>query len=170
MRDRAAQLRRALHDGLSLILDPALKLLEHVIVALGIAMLTVVFVQVVLRYVINASFYGSEEFSRFLFTWFIFMSATLGLDRGIHFAVDVFVRLLPKGVQRVLELLVYLIILALLILFVVKGIELTARNWRQLSSAMQVPLSYANAAIPTGASLMLLITLRKMLRPRDHAA
>ena len=162
VRDLSDRTRRTLYHGLSLILDPALKGVEHAIVGLGSAMITVVFVQVVLRYVFNESFYGSEELSRFLFTWFIFMSATLGLERGIHFSVDVFVDLLPRSLQRAIMVVVHLIVLAVLALLVVKGIEFTIRNWGQLSSAMQIQMSYANAAVPAGAFLMFLIVVRRV--------
>ena len=167
LRDFPDRSRRALHHGLSLILDPALKGVEYAIVGLGSAMITVVFVQVVLRYVFNESFYGSEEFSRFLFTWFIFMSATLGLERGIHFSVDVFVNLLPRSLRWAIALVVHLIVLAVLALLVVKGIEFTIRNWGQLSSAMQVQMSYANAAIPAGTFLMFLIVVRRIVGASD---
>jgi TRAP-type C4-dicarboxylate transport system permease small subunit len=42
------------------------------------------------------------------------------------------------------------------------------RNWRQLSSAMQVPMTFVNIAIPTMCAIMILVTLKKMLEPRHQ--
>ena len=158
-------MRNALHRGLSLILNPLLVLAEWMVVLLAIAMLAVVFIQVVLRYTSDWSFYGAEELSRFIFTWFIFLSAAIGLDRGTHFAVDILVERFTGVLRRSLELIAHLIILFVLIVLVTRGFDMTVRNWRQLSSAMQVPMSFVSAAIPFSSALMILVTLRNMLTP-----
>ena len=161
--DRAAWLAAA-DAALSRVIDPLLKLLEWAIVCLAVAMLSVVFVQVVLRYGFNTSFFGSEEFSRFLFTWFVFLSAALGLERGLHFSVDVFVDLLPRSLRRAVRGVVHLVVLAVLIILIVEGTDLAVKNWRQLSSAMQVPLTIPYTAIPVASVVMAAVTLRRMLR------
>ena len=161
--DRESRLAAA-HAALSRVVDPLLKLLEWAIVCLAVAMLSVVFIQVVLRYGFNASFYGSEEFSRFLFTWFVFLSAALGLDRGLHFSVDVVVNLLPGSLRRASRVVAHLVVLAVLVILIVEGTDLAVRNWRQLSSAMQVPLTIPYTAIPVAGVVMAAVTLRQMLR------
>lgn len=165
MRVSPHKLRQTSAAILSSVLDPILRFVEYAIIALACGMMGVAFVQVILRYGLNASFFGSEELARYLFTWFIFFSAALGLDRGIHFAVDVIVDLLPTALQRGLQILVQLIILAIASLLVVKGADLTIRNWVQISSAMEVPLSFPYAAIPVAGAIMVLISLRKLIRP-----
>jgi TRAP-type C4-dicarboxylate transport system permease small subunit len=154
---------------LSMVLDPILKFIEYAIVGLALAMMAVAFVQVVLRYGFNSGFFGSEELARYLFTWFIFFSATLGLERGIHFAVDVIVNLLPGGMRRLLQTVTQAIIIAIATLLVVEGTDLTIRNWAQHSSAMDVPLSWPYAAVPVSGLIMVLICLRQMIRPEGEA-
>ena len=161
---RVPGLRGAAITLLSAVLDPLLRSFEYVIVALGLAMIAVTFAQVIMRYVFNDSFFGAEELARFLFTWFIFLSATIGVDRGIHFAMDVIVRTLPARLQAGLALLVHAIVLGILAVLVVQGLELAVRNWRQSSSALGVPLSVPNAAIPLAAAVMILVVLRRLLR------
>ena len=51
-----------------------------------------------------------------------------------------------------------------LAVLIVQGIELTVRNWRQLSPALDVPLSFPYAAIPLAAAVMTLVVLRRLLR------
>lgn len=150
---------------LSWILEPILRGLEYLIAALASALIGVTFVQVILRYVFNTSFFGAEELARFLLTWFIFFSGTLGLERGIHFTMDVLVLRLSWGIQRALQVLVECCILAILLVFVIKGTELAIRNWYQVSTAMQVPLTFSYAAIPLSSGIMILITLRIVLAP-----
>lgn len=155
----------ALPSLLSWILKPILRGLEYLIAALASALIGVTFVQVILRYVFNTSFFGAEELARFLLTWFIFLSGTLGLERGIHFTMDVLVLRLPRGVQRALGVVVQSCILGILLVLVIKGTELSIRNWFQVSTAMQVPLTFSYAAIPLSSGIMILITLRILLAP-----
>jgi len=155
--------------ALSAVLDPLLILFQYAIVALGLAMIGVTFAQVVMRYGLNDSFFGAEELSRFLFSWFIFLSATVGLDRGIHFAMDVVVLSLPRRMQAVLAILVHLIVLSVLAILVVKGYDLAVRNWRQSSPALDIPLSFPYAVIPFAAAVMILVVLRRLLRGQSLA-
>lgn len=149
-------------------LRPVFRVAEVLVVLLGMTMVAGVFIQVVLRYGTNFSFLGSEELTRFLLTWFIFLSAAVGLDRHLHFEVDTFIRQFPPLARQRALWLGQLIVLSVLLVFLIKGFELTQRNWRQLSSAMQVPMSFANAAIPVAALLMIGVVLREMFRPAQH--
>lgn len=169
MNDHARQVRLFAVRMLSIVLDPILWFIEYAIVALAAAMMTVAFVQVVLRYGFNSGFFGSVELARYLFTWFIFFSAALGLERGIHFAVDVIVNLLPRWMRRLFQVVTQIIIIAITALLVIKGTELTIRNWAQHSSAMDIPLSWPYAAIPVSSFIMVLICLRQMIRPAAEA-
>ena len=56
----------ALVPILSGILDPVLWGLEYLITALACALIGVTFIQVILRYVFNTSFFGAEELARFV--------------------------------------------------------------------------------------------------------
>lgn len=169
MNSHTRQVRHFAVRMLSIVLDPILRFIEFAIVALAAAMMAVAFVQVVLRYGFNSGFFGSVELARYLFTWFIFFSAALGLERGIHFAVDVIVDLLPRWMRRLLQVVTQLIIIAIAALLVIKGTELTIRNWVQHSSAMDIPLSWPYAAIPVSGFIMVLICLRQMIRPAAEA-
>jgi TRAP-type C4-dicarboxylate transport system permease small subunit len=82
----------------------------------------------------------------------------------MHFAVDVIVNTLPTALQRTIFVVVQLIVLAVLAILLVKGVQLTALNWTQLSPAMQIPISFPYAAIPTASALMILVALRRLCR------
>ena len=145
-------------------LDPLLAVVRVAVIGLAVGIVLVTFVQVVRRYVFNDAFFGAEELARFMFTWLIFLGGTVALDRGLHFAVDVLVNVLPSTVQRAIFVLVQAIILTVLAILLVKGVQLTALNWRQLSPAMQIPISVPYAAIPTASMLMILVVLRRLCR------
>jgi len=150
--------------GVGVLLDPLLAAVRVAVIALAAGIVLVTFVQVILRYVFNAAFFGAEELSRFMFTWLIFLGATIALDRGMHFSVDALVMRFPPAVRRLAYLFAQSIVLMVLVILVVKGIELAMLNWRQRSPAMQVPISIPYAAIPTASALMILVSLRRLCR------
>jgi C4-dicarboxylate transporter DctQ subunit len=148
----------------SLLLDPILAAVRVAVIALAAGIVLVTFVQVILRYVFNAAFFGAEELARFMFTWLIFLGATIALDRGMHFSVDTLVAKLPGPLKRLTFLAAQGFVFMVLGVLVVKGVQLTGLNWSQLSPAMQVPISISYAAIPTASALMILVSVRRFCR------
>ncbi|MCI8212168.1 C4-dicarboxylate ABC transporter permease [Pseudomonas sp. S25] len=76
------------------------KLLKLLIVLCMIAMLLLVFGNVVLRYAFNSGISVSEELSRWLFVWMIFLGALVALKDRAHMGFDSLVRRLPAGGKR----------------------------------------------------------------------
>ncbi|HSW06965.1 TRAP transporter small permease [Aquabacterium sp.] len=74
----------------------AIKLIEALLVALLLAMVLMVFGNVVLRYAFNSGISVSEELSRFCFVWLTFIGAVLAAYEGAHLGVDMLVARLPR--------------------------------------------------------------------------
>ena len=68
------------------------KLLELLVVILMVAMVIMVFGNVVLRYGFNDGIISSEELSRYLFIWITFLGAIVTLRENAHLGVDTLVR------------------------------------------------------------------------------
>jgi TRAP-type C4-dicarboxylate transport system permease small subunit len=63
-----------------------------------LAMVALVFSNVVLRYVFNSGIATSEELSRWLLVWLTFLGAIVALRQHAHLGVDTLIRALPpKG-------------------------------------------------------------------------
>src|SRR5690606_31541245 len=74
----------------------ALDNIEQLISNLCLAALVVVLgLQIVFRYVLGIGLSWSEEVSRFLFIWFVYVSASLAARAGTHVRVTAFVDMLP---------------------------------------------------------------------------
>lgn len=89
------------------------------------AMILVMFMQVVLRYVFNAPLMWPEELSRLLFLWLVFGAAPLATSHKAHLAVDFFVSFLPQSNRLKLKLSLYTLTITFLIVVAVKGFELS---------------------------------------------
>lgn len=66
------------------------------------AMVVVVSLQVVMRYVFNGSFDWADEVSRIAFVWTIFLAIPLGIRDGTHVGIDLLVRNFPIPVRKAL--------------------------------------------------------------------
>ena len=129
------------------------------VIAMMAVMTTVVFSQVLARYLFNASLSWSEEMARFAFVWLSFMGAAILVRRDEHIRVTMLADMLPDrywGFARALE---YLGVLTCLYFFVIGGLSLTSAEWSQLAPATQIPMGWVYLIIPVASLLMLLWTL-----------
>ena len=80
--------------------------LEKVIFAFagaGMALIAVIiFIQVVFR-VLGRSLSWSEEISRYIEVWIVFLTAGYALGKGQHICMDLLIHVLPKKVNFILE-------------------------------------------------------------------
>lgn len=121
--------------------------------AAAAVMTLVVIAEVFARYLFNSSMAFSNELSRVLFVWTIFLGMPLALSRGRHVGITLVDWILPpagaRGAIRVSS------VAALLVLAVVfyKSIELTARNWDQTLNTIPVSAGVYYLPIPIGIGL-----------------
>jgi C4-dicarboxylate transporter DctQ subunit len=148
-------------------LDRALTLAEDTFISvLLIAASTILFVNVVLRYVFNTGFIWAEEMVRYQIVWLVFVGASVAARKGIHIGVDAIVHLLPAPAQKVVRVAVYLLCILLCGILVFYGAELMlqTREFNQRTPAMQAPFWLAQLAIPVGAALMALRFAQETVR------
>lgn len=102
--------------------------LEIAIVACLAVMAVLVFGNVVLRYVFNSGIAVSEELSRLLFVWLIFLGAILASRQHAHIGFDSLVRKLPVVARKAVILITGLLLLVAAAIFVRGGWEQTVIN------------------------------------------
>ncbi len=73
------------------------KLLDALLAALLLAMVLMVFGNVVLRYAFNSGLVVSEELSRFCFVWLTFLGAIVAMREHSHLGMDSLVNRLPRA-------------------------------------------------------------------------
>jgi TRAP-type C4-dicarboxylate transport system permease small subunit len=71
------------------------KLLELLVVVCMVAMVIMVFGNVVLRYAFNSGISVSDEMSRYFFIWLTYIGAMLAMHEGGHLGVDTLIKHLP---------------------------------------------------------------------------
>ncbi len=139
------------------------QLAEVMLCVLMTCLVSLAFIQVVLRYVFNRSLFWSEEVILFAFTWIIFLAALVNLERGAHFGVDVLVNYLPRFGRRLIHALMQLGIGGILCVFLWVGFRFAAGAWVQESDILRVPMTFLYVSLPLAACLMLLVVVRNLI-------
>jgi TRAP-type C4-dicarboxylate transport system permease small subunit len=130
-----------------------MKMLSATLIALMVtclvAMVLMVFGNVVMRYGFNSGITLSEELSRWLFVWMTFLGAVVALMERGHLGTDTVIARLPRGAQRVCWGLTHALML-MVCLWVLKGSWVqTQINWGNTSAVMEVPVGclYASGMV-----------------------
>lgn len=113
--------------------------------------------QVVARYILSIGIPWSEEVSRFAFIWFVYISASLAVQRSTHIRVTLFVNLMPDRIRAISLVLADAIWIAFNALVIVSGIMLISRMLRHpvYSTSLMMPISYIYMVIPLAHGLMI---------------
>ena len=79
--------------------------IEETVIAVLLGLMTLItFANVVARYVFNSSILWALEITVFLFAWLVLLGVLYCVKHTLHIGVDVVVRPLPEGPQRLLSL------------------------------------------------------------------
>jgi TRAP-type transport system small permease protein len=124
---------------MSVVIDLYFRTLRIVIGLLLMAMVVMVFGNVVLRYVFNSGLSFYDELSRWCFVWLTFLGAIVAMRERRHLGVDILVRLLPRLGQT--------------ICFVVSHVLMLYATWLLLTGSwMQTLLNIDVPGAATGLS------------------
>lgn len=113
-------------------------LLNYTIVICLTLMATFVFINVILRYFFHSGITWSEEVSRFMFIWLIFLGAILGLKDNEHLGVDSLIKYLSVKNRKILFVINSVIIFVMLLMVADGTWKLTLLNTDQSSPAIEI--------------------------------
>ncbi|CAB1058643.1 hypothetical protein D1BOALGB6SA_3399 [Olavius sp. associated proteobacterium Delta 1] len=123
-------------------------------------MSVIVVVQVFSRYLFNYSFVWAEELVRYLMIWMVMIGAARVQAMGEHIRIDFFPMLAGARGRRLMDTFFRLCTLTFLIIIFVKGIKIAAFNRLFESSGLRISMLWPTLAIPIGAFLIILYTLK----------
>jgi TRAP-type C4-dicarboxylate transport system permease small subunit len=140
-----------------------LALAEWLLAAALLAMLVMVFGNVVLRYGFDSGILVAEELSRVLFVWVTFLGAVAVMQRRGHLGFDLVVRALPLRARLVCRVVSGLLMLACCLVFLHGAWTQTAMNMANAAPVSGLPLGYAYAAAVVGAAGLALLVAADIL-------
>ena len=148
----------------SMVLSLLMAAAKASVIAISVVMVVVTLAQVVFRYVLSAPLPWSEELARYCFVWIVFLGGAIGLERGIHLGVDLFVNLLPPKLRIGLDVLSSAMIGCFAAAVIYASFPVIEMNMLQRSPAMGVQMSWIYIAIPTSMALIFLISVERIAK------
>jgi len=140
-------------------MDKVFKGLRSVLYGFSVAamslMLVIIFSQVVTRYIFDWTPEWSEELSRFLFVWVVFLGS------AVQFVPNHF-----KGtaVGNVLEIIINLSGYVFILILLVQGTRMTRVMTFQMAPGLDISMSWVYFVIPLSSVLMLLYLVKDTVR------
>jgi len=138
------------------------KIVEGLVIVCSAVMTFLVIIQVFCRYCLGVSIPFSEELSRYLMVWVVFLAAGLALKDDAHISIKVLVDKFQERRRLWLSLAAQILLLAFLVLLLVESIALLPYQRVQIITSMGISIFWFYLAIPVGCVIMILFLLPKM--------
>lgn len=142
------------------------KLEEYILCASLVFTTLVVFAQVIMRSMFNSSLTWSEELTRYIFIWQIWLGVSIAQRDKAHIKVELFNSFVKnEKVRAVVDIFATLILIAFNIFLVAKGSELVQQMIQRgnVSGAMRLPMYYVYAALPVSSFILTLRLLGQLV-------
>jgi len=133
-------------------LAPVDRLVGGVIIAAMAAMVIVVSLQVLLRYVFNTSIDWAEDVARLLFVWSIFLAIPLGVKQGSHIAIELLTLHLTPAARRLFFRAMALGCAALMAVVCYQSTLLTVQQWDEFMPTLNVTAALFMVPVAFGAA------------------
>jgi len=132
------------------------RLVEIVVILLGMFMTCVMGSQVIARYVFNHSLFWSEEVGRIVLVWLTFLGATIAYKKKLHIGIDFLIRRLPSSARRICFVITWLTSLCFFVAFVVLGIKFLFFTSMLKTAALGIPGHFTYSVIPVSGLIFII--------------
>jgi len=135
---------------------------EYVLMSLLVMITTVMMLQIVMRYVFNASLSWPEELTRYCFVWSTFIGISYSIKKGSMLKIDAILGFMPKKVQQIIEIMTQVIVLIFFGYLLVNSIDVVEGIYKsgQTSPAMNIPMYIIYSCTVAGFSLAVLRSIQ----------
>jgi TRAP-type transport system small permease protein len=117
------------------------------------------------RYGLDAPLSWTEQVSRILFVWSVFVGAALLYRRSLHIVIDLFLVMLPEAMQRVVWHINNVLMLFAAVMIVYFGTQITLGTLDQTFGALEITPATFYAAAPFCGLLILVFWIEKQVDP-----
>jgi TRAP-type C4-dicarboxylate transport system permease small subunit len=139
------------------------RLVESLVIFGAAVIVTMVTTEVMLRYVFSHSLIFTEEFSRYLMVWIVFLGSALAIRDGSHIQIGILTNRLSPRLQQLAKLAAYCLTLIFLAVMAIEGLKILPRQLHQMCITIDISLFYFYLAIPVGSILMIIFLLSSII-------
>jgi TRAP-type C4-dicarboxylate transport system permease small subunit len=114
-----------------------------------------IFVNVIMRYVLNASLSWGEELTLWFFVWFVWLAVSYAFQNREHVRITVLRDLFSERTRLYADIVIDLLVLAFLVMLTIECVKLIMLPFvaSQNSVVLGLPIPILYASAPVGATL-----------------
>ena len=130
------------------------------------AIVLLIFGNVFMRYVLNASLSWGEELTLWLFVWFVWLGVSYAFHTGDHVRITVLRDVLGEQARLYADLVIALLVLGFLVVLTFECIKLIIMPFvaSQTSVVLGLPIPILYASAPVGAGLSAIRVVQHIMR------
>ena len=113
------------------------------------------FTQVVTRTIFNNPLTWTEELCRYSMVWLAMIGSGVAVKHHSHIAIDILKNILPEKAVRIIDRLNLVLIVLFAVVLIWFGLGLCAKNMRQITPGLKLPMGVVYGAMPVGGIIML---------------
>lgn len=140
----------------SRILDGLDRVARWAIIAASAVMIAIVAAQVALRYGFNSSIDWSEEISRLLFVWTMFLAIPLGIREGAHVGIELLLAHIPGAARAALAKACAVAGAVVMAVVLWQAISVAALTWDEMMQSVNLSTNWFMVPVAIAAAHSLL--------------
>lgn len=106
----------------------------------------------------------AQDVALVAFAWLIFLGSDIAIRGTGLIGVNLFVRKLPPVIQKGLDIIFKIIIIAFLGVLVVYGFQMTVTGWTRQITTLHISYGWVTMAVPTGSFFMIISTIIQLVK------
>ena len=138
------------------------RFVEGLVILGATVIVTIVTIEVVLRYIFGLSLIFTEELARYLMVWIVFLGGALAVKDDSHIRINVLVQRLSPRLGRLVRITAHGLTMLLLVVLTVEGTKILPRQLDQMCITIDINMFYFYLAIPVGSILMIIFILPRI--------
>lgn len=129
---------------------------------------SVVILNVVLRYVFRSGLFWVEEVATTAFIWSVFVGAAAVYKRKMHIGIDLITRLFPESIRRIIVIVIDLMMITINGYVCYLSVLMIQANRLKTTPVLNIPAVYVNFSITVGFGLIMLHAIWFLFQDTKH--
>lgn len=140
-------------------------LLEDILVGVTLTGLFFTIILQIIGRVVNHSFPWTEETTRYLFIWMMFIALAAGFNRAESSRVVIFLNMGPKWLKKFSEILYFVVVIGFFGFMVIYGGVLVQQQitMNEMGTALMIPMYIIGICVPISGVLGIIGTIQSFL-------
>ena len=138
------------------------RFVEGLLILGATVIVTMVTIEVVLRYIFSHSLIFTEELSRYMMVWIVFLGGAIAVRDGAHIRITVLENRLSVRMRQFFRVTAHGLTMIFLAVLTIEGLKILPRQLYQMCITIDISLFYFYLAIPVGSILMIIFMLPRI--------